>query len=57
MGCNMRNNRDGSRVKKKRWVRPKVLREIELETRAAYCGPGLRAKIVRQPPFCVIAYS
>jgi hypothetical protein len=53
----VRNNVDRSKVKKKRWIKPRVLREIELETRAAYCGPGLRAKIVRQPPFCVIAYS
>jgi hypothetical protein len=53
----MRKNKAGERIRKKRWVKPRILRELELETRAAYCGPGFRAKIVRQPPFCVIAYS
>jgi hypothetical protein len=46
-----------SKTKKKKWITPRIIRELDIETRAAYCGPGLRAKIVRNPPYCVIAYS
>jgi hypothetical protein len=49
--------KEKNRNRKKRWVMPRILREMDLEIRAAFCGPGLRAKIVRDPPFCIIAYS
>jgi len=43
------------KLKKKKWKRPRILKEMDLETRAAFCGRF--SKIVRDPPFCVIPYS
>jgi hypothetical protein len=41
--------------KKKKWVEPRILKEMDIEIRAAFCGHF--SKIVRDPPYCVIPYS